>query len=186
MPRDRAPQPTEVLSPLSVADVVGQELVLGRRRRRRVGGRHAYELRAGDEVLGRLWLRHRPIGGADAQTAEGSWRFGRTGFFRQEVEVSERGTGHWRGTVQRNAFWRNARMHLDGRDLVWSGRGWAGRESALHDGDVPLLRLRSRPMSAPRRVTVLVERPAAGLPGLPMLVLLCCHLVLIADEEGAV
>lgn len=139
--------------------------------------RAEYELRAGDEVAGRLHWRRAPHSPARAEAADGRWDFRRGRIQASRVTIY---TGESDSVIGRvEPKWNGmSALELDGgRRFLWTPANfrrtqWAWKSA---DGDV-LLRLRER--------RVCLEERALPLPELSLLTLLAWYLAVLREADA--
>lgn len=145
-----------------------------------------YELRAGEEVVGRL-LKGVISSKADLETAEGQWEIKREGLFRTRLVIRDARSRADAGTMP----WSSARrLELpDGRSYQFTGisTGLTSDESGLFTGaGERLLSIRAEGMAGGHRGLVRIEPAAASLTGLPFLIGFTWYAMLLATQDRAV
>jgi DNA-binding Xre family transcriptional regulator len=151
--------------------------------------KHAYELRADNELVGTL---HWPKMFRDlciAETADGSWTFNRYGFFR--LRVTARETGSEQDVLVYTPKWTgmNGRMeHVDGREFDLQGPNWWGNRFTLvqkpaHGEDVELLAVKINFTFLRGSADVVVQPQLEQTEDAALLALFSCYLALMAYED---
>ncbi|HEY3570429.1 MAG TPA: hypothetical protein VGP73_21040 [Thermoanaerobaculia bacterium] len=146
----------------------------------------AYELRAGDELLGAL-RKTRKFGAAmEAEIGGTRYTFEPAGFFRSRVTVREAGAAGEPAVFQ-SGFCGGGQLLLpDGRSYRWKMTSfWGSRWTFLDDSDRPLVSLRPRNRVFRTGSEVEIAPGALRMPELPVLVLLGWYLLLRINQESA-
>ncbi len=151
----------------------------------------AYELRAGEALLGRLTFTYTWRSQAIAETAEGRWSFERAGILHPRINI--RAADHEESlVVYQPRFWGEGVLNWpDGRSFTWKPKGFWSLESTLSDaaGQV-VLRFRysreKRKLGDMFKLQVVVElqqvEPYRDL--LPLLVPLGLYLMLLRQQDA--
>jgi len=145
-----------------------------------------YELRAGEEVVGRL-LKGVISSKADLETAEGQWEIKREGLFRTRLVIRD---AHSRADAGAMPWSSARRLELpDGRSYQFTGisMGLTSDESGLFTGaGERLLSIRAEGMANGHRGLVRIEPAAEALADLALLVGLTWYAMLLATQDRAV
>jgi hypothetical protein len=146
-----------------------------------------HELVAGeDTVLGTLdvaaWS-----GGAVAEAVDGAWRFERArGLTQKHVRIRDGATDAELADVRRVRFGRGAVLELDGRRYELAARGMFRPVWTWTEGGGELVTLTARGTGRGEKAHIEVTPAGLACPHASLLVLLGCHLVLLAArEQGA-
>jgi hypothetical protein len=143
-----------------------------------------FELRAGDDPVGALSFRSMWSYLATATSAEVTWTFKRTGFWRPVITVRAKGSDAdiavFRYKMWEDGGWLEFR---DGRKFRITDKRWATRFEILTERDEVLIALR---VSAWTERSLEVElRPDAGrLPELSLLLLFVWYLAVLTREDA--
>ena len=150
-----------------------------------------YELRAGEDLLGRLrlqgWLGRRAL----AECSDGAWRLERVGFLRKRMVARRTSDLVEAGRLEYNPWRRSGTfMFPDGRRFRLVRHIWQRSYEVTTGTDMPLLMLQLRgffPMWGPDRVAAEVEiRPEAlKISELPLFVFLSWYLVVLHKRDAA-
>ena len=146
----------------------------------------AYELRAGDELLGSL-RKTRKLGAAmEAEIGATRFTFEPAGFFRSRVTVREAGAAGEPAVFQ-SGFCGGGQLAMqDGRSYRWKMTSfWGSRWAFVDDSDRPLVSLRPRNRVFRTGSEVEIAPGALALPELPLLVLLGWYLLLRITQDSA-
>jgi hypothetical protein len=144
-----------------------------------------FELRAGDDSVGTLSFRSMWSYLATATSADGTWTFQRTGFWRPEIRVRVSGSDA-DIAVFRYKMWENGGCleFRDGRKFRITDKHWGTRFEIRSDRDEVLMSLRA---SSWTESSAEVEpAPEAGkLPELSLLLLFGWYLAVLTRDEAA-
>jgi hypothetical protein len=144
-----------------------------------------YELRAGDETVGTLSFPSLWSYMATATSAEGTWRFKRTGFWRPEIAVRVSGTDTDLAVFGYNSWKNGGSLEFrDGRKFCIIGKSWGTRFEIRSDRDQVLLSLCASPWTG-GSAELEVGAEAARLPELTLLLLFSWYLAVLTRDEAA-
>ena len=135
-----------------------------------------FELRAGDEVLARLY-KEKGTRGVIGEASDGRWVFRHGGAWKMEIVVLDAATQAEVAIIKRG---RNAAIRFpDGRFLPWKRTSfWRIEWIWIGEDGNPLMRFQ-------RGKRVVLEPLAFSLPDLSLLVIAGCHLMVLHQEEAA-
>lgn len=140
--------------------------------------RPEYELRAGDEVLARLFSKRAFSSRVRAETAAGLWMFERKGL-RQAITIQTLDTHTELASVRRGMNGQATLLFPDGREYRWQCSSfWHDVWIWLNQEGAPLLHLK-------RGTHVQLEPAARDLPELALLTTLGWYLRKRQEEEAA-
>ena len=166
----------------SVRDLVGCELKWVQPR----ALKREFELRDGEEVVATLGFRSLLGTFATAGTADGSWTFKRSGFWRTHVTVRPSGSDS-EIAIFRNSTWSGGgTLDLpDGRHFPANTNFWGSTYEFKDAGGVPLVRYRR--ITGVLHGSCLVEVTPAAVPlgELPWLVPLGWYLAVMMQQDSA-
>ena len=146
----------------------------------------AYELRAGDELLGTLRKTRKVSAAMEAEMGGARYTFEPAGFFRGRVAVREVGTEREPAVFQ-SGFCGGGQLLLpDGRSYRWKMTSfWGSRWAFLDNSDRPLVSIRPRNRVFRTGSEVEIAPGALRMPELPVLVLLGWYLLLRINQDSA-
>ena len=146
-------------------------------------GRREHELRAGDDVVATLRFQRGSLASAEADGHH--WTFKRQGFWHPRVTVRVAGSDadiatflpHWAGggTLELN----------DGRTVRLGSANFWQSEWVWQEKDQPLIRFKGRHGIVKAKGAAEILPAAAGLPEVPLLILLGWYLILLHAEDSA-
>jgi hypothetical protein len=146
----------------------------------------AYELRAGDELLGSLRKTRKFRAAMEAEIGATRYTFEPAGFFRSRVTIREAGAAGEPAVFQ-SGFWGGGQFLLpNGRSYRWKMTSfWGSRWAFLDNSDRPFVSLRPRNRVFRTGADVEIAPGALALPELPLLVLLGWYLLLRIRQDSA-
>jgi hypothetical protein len=142
-----------------------------------------HELRAGEEVVATLRFQRGSL--ADAEADGHHWTFKRQGFWQPRVTVRVAGSDadiaifrpHWAG---------GGTLELaDGRAVRLASANFWQSEWVWQEKDRPVIRFKGRHGIVKAKGAVEIQPGAAGLPDIPLLVLLGWYLILLHADDAA-
>jgi hypothetical protein len=140
--------------------------------------RSQYELRAGDELLARVYLKGAFRSQAYIETADGNWMIERKGM-RQAITVLVPDTRAELATIKRGMSGQATLLFYDGREYRWQCTSfWHDVWTWLNNEGTPLLQVK-------RGTRIQLEPAAQGLPELALLTTLGWYLHKQQAEEAA-
>ena len=146
----------------------------------------AFELRAGEEVVGTLSWRSRFGSLADALAADGHWTFKRTGFF--DPRVSVRVHGHDTDLAMYTPRWTGDGVmeSASGQRVFWKGSGfWRSRWSFSSASGERLVDFEPCDSLLKKSASVKVTPTGLATADLSLLVLLGWYLMLLQSDDDA-
>lgn len=144
-----------------------------------------FELRAGDDPVGKLSFRSLWSYLATATSADGTWTFKRTGFWRPEIAVRVAGSDADLAVFRYKTWGNGGSLEFrDGRRFRITDKRWSTRFEILSGRDEVLMALRA---SAWKESSAEVEvgPEAAKLPEGSLLLLFGWYLAVLTREEAA-
>ena len=137
-----------------------------------------HELRAGEELVGKLRFAGLGRREASAECAEGRWTF-RRGLFGRTVSIVDPGRGGEIARYHRGWLGGGTLELPRGQNYRWRRFGfWRLACGFTAENGEPLLTYRRKPFSFGRRGTLTIDADARRLRELPLLALLGWYLVL--------
>jgi hypothetical protein len=162
-----------------ISEVAGEELLWIQPAARK----REHELRAGEDVVATLCFQRGSL--ADAEADAQHWTFKRQGFWHPRITVRVPGSdadiavfhAHWAsgGTLE----------FADGRTVRLASANFWQSEWVWQEKDQPLIRFKGRHGIVKAKGAVEIQPGAAGLPDVPLLVLLGWYLILLHAEDAA-
>jgi len=146
----------------------------------------AFELRAGEELLGGLRWNSSFGSLADAEAADGHWTFKRTGFFNPQITIralqSETNvavfTPNWKAEADL--------QFSDGACFHWQGVGfWRSQWAFTSDGGEPLVNMEPKTSFLKRSASVKATPAGLQTRELSLLILLGWYLLLLRSDDDA-
>lgn len=144
-----------------------------------------FELRAGDDSVGTLSFRSMWSYLATATSADGTWTFNRTGFWRPEIMVRVLGSDADLAVFRYN-MWENGGWleFCDGRRFRITDKRWATRFEIRSDRDQVLMSLRASSWTE-NSAEVEPGPEALSLPELSLLLLFGWYLAILTRDDAA-
>lgn len=149
-------------------------------------GAREFELRAGDDLVGKLywpkWLSDRAV----AICADGSWLIDRLGFFRDKVVVTDMGSSTRVGSFIRNWLGDGMLSLVIGREYQWFRTKVFSNSWAFADkNDVVLLEIHDWMRCFKHEAEVKLRIGVTSLPELPLLILIGWYLAYMNIQDAA-
>ena len=146
-----------------------------------------YELRSGEEVLGRLQWETISGSLANAESADGRWTFKRTGFFNPQITVRAPGSDSNLAVFSPN--WKGGGLltFSDGTRLQWTSDGfWHSRWAFIRETGVRLVEFEPESSFLKTSAVAKVTQEGFSTPAFSLLIFLGWYLmVLRADDDAA-
>lgn len=145
-----------------------------------------FELRAGDDSVGTLsfhslWSYHL----ATATSADGTWTFKRTGFWRPEITVRASGSDDDIAVFRYNMWKKGGCLEFrDGRKFRFTDKRWATRFEIRSDRDAVLMSLRANSWTD-SSAEVETGPEAERLPEQSLLLLFGWYLAILTRNDAA-
>ncbi len=165
----------------ALRDVIGRELEWVKPKWTKL----QFELRAGETVVATLAWAHGSS--AVGEWAEGQYRFSRAGWFRPRILVrgaAPDATDASEEPIATFAYRVGTLTFPDGRTFLWKKPKKLTTERIWVDSAATAL-VRVRPARWHAAAAVTIQPEAAGLPELPLLVLLGQYLIVLAAQDAA-
>jgi len=144
-----------------------------------------YELRAGDELLAKLWSPSSFSATMGAEIGASQFSLMAEGFFRKRIAVREVGAVGVAAYFQKGGFEGELAL-ADGRGYRWKMmRFWSSRWAFVDDSDRPLVSFQARSQLFRAGCDVEIDPGALTLAELPILVILGWYLLLQLREDSA-
>ncbi|HEY45929.1 MAG: hypothetical protein AMJ88_03690 [Anaerolineae bacterium SM23_ 63] len=149
-------------------------------------GAREFELRAGDDLVGRLywpkWLSDRAV----ARCADGVWLIDRLGFFRDKIVVTDMGSRNKVGSFVPNWLGDGRLSLINGRVYQWyKTKAFSNSWAFVDKNDVVLLEIHDWMRCFKHEADVKLRIGAASLPELTLLVLIGWYLVYMYIQDTA-
>jgi hypothetical protein len=148
--------------------------------------KQAFELRAGEDVVGTLEFRNSFGSFATGESADGRWTFKRQGFFRPIVTVRAAGS-ETDLAVFHNRTWTGGGTidFPDGHHLLVSSNFWHTKFDIATETDSPLVSFRRMSGAFHWSSGITIHAAAAGVPELPWLVMLGWYVKVLMHRDAA-
>ena len=144
-----------------------------------------YELRADDELIATLRFRSSFGSFATAESADGCWTFKRIGFWQTKATIRACGSDAEIGIFKNNTWSGGGTLELsDGRKLPASTNGWRTTFEFKSEAGETLVRFKCGGI-VHLSATVEIQPDAAGLPELPLIVMLGWYLTVMMYMDAA-
>lgn len=146
----------------------------------------AHELRAGDDVVGRLDASSWSIG-AVAEAADGRWRLERAhGVTRRHLSILDPGSEAELGRFERDGLGRGGTLTIDGRSYVLQAHGARHREWTWSEGDAELATVTIHSTFGEDKAGVVLTQAGTASPDAALLALLGAHLAVASSRQAAI
>lgn len=144
-----------------------------------------FELRAGDDPVGKLSFRSLWSYRASATSADGTWTLKRIGFWRPVITVRVSGSDADFAVFRYKRWMDGGTLEFrDGRTFRITDKRWATRFEVLSDRDDALMSLRASAWTD-RTAEVELGPETTRLPELSLLLLFGWYLAVLTREEAA-
>ncbi len=146
-----------------------------------------YELRIAEETIGKLDWVNSWGSLATAELSGERWTFKRVGVFNIRITVRREGSDEDIAVFKPTWTGAGTLSFPDGRTFQWKSLNfWQTDWAWVNPGDHPFVRLVSKGKMLRLEAAVAIEPLASALPELPLLVLLCWYLMVMAWEDASV
>lgn len=144
---------------------------------------NAWELRAGEELVGTLRWPRFFRSNAEGETSEGRLISKCTGFLSMRTEATDAATGE-RAAVFQRRFGGNGEVTFpDGRRVLWTCQGWFPRIPLFSTSDgFPIMRFPAQSRWLRSTETLEIEETARGMRELSLLALLGRYLIVLSHR----
>ena len=144
--------------------------------------RNEFELRFGGDLVATLHFPKKAGTIGVAESGDGSWTFGRDGFWKPSTVVKASGSTDELGSYRRNTWRGGGTLELrDGRTFVVWRSVWRRLSEFRTEEGEPLLQIQQR-SSFRLSASVRINRKALQIPELPWMVLFGFYLLVMARK----
>lgn len=164
-----------------IAEVIGRELKWGQPR----AWKMEYELRSDHELIATLRFRSSFGSFATAESADGCWTFKRVGFWQTKATIRDCGSDTDIATFKNNTWSGGGTLELSGgRKVLATTNVWQTNFEFKSETGETLVRFKPGGF-VHLSATVEIQPDAAGMPELPLIVMLGWYLTVMMYMDTA-